>query len=65
MKKPPRCPHCKERIIKVLEYDHVIYVFDPVSGTYKADDGDLEINCYYCDAKLYDAFPDGVCNYGK
>jgi len=64
MKKlPPRCPYCKERLTKVLEYDHSIYVFEPNSGTYKADDGELEVHCFYCDANLYDVFPDGACNY--
>ena len=60
---PPRCPYCKERLVKVLEYGNSIYVFEPTSGTYKVDDGELEVRCFYCDAKLYDVFPDGACNF--
>ena len=60
---PPKCPHCKERLEKVLEYSHIIYVFEPTSGTYKADDGELEMHCLNCDAKLYDIFPDGICSF--
>jgi len=60
---PPRCPYCRERLVKVHEDDHSTYVFDPASGTYKVDDGLLEMYCPNCDAKLYDVFPDGVCNF--
>lgn len=64
MKKfPPRCPYCKERLVKVHENDYSTYVFDPLSGTYKVDDGLIEMFCPNCDAKLYDVFPEGVCNY--
>jgi uncharacterized protein with PIN domain len=62
---PPRCPYCKERLVEVHEDDHSTYVFDPSSGTYKFDDGELESYCPHCDAELYDVFPDGVCNYTK
>ena len=60
---PPRCPYCKERLVKVHENDHSTYVFDRTSGTYKVDDGLLEVYCPHCDAKLYDVFLDGACNY--
>ena len=60
---PPRCPYCKERLVKVHENDYSTYVFDPASGTYKVEDGLIEMFCPSCDAKLYDVFPEGVCNY--
>ena len=49
--------------MKVRENDYSTYVFDPASGTYRVDDGLLEIFCPNCEAKLYDVFPDGACNY--
>ena len=66
MKKlPPKCPNCKKRLYEVLENDYNTYVFDVESGTYKHHDwkGYLEMFCPYCDAKLFDVFEDGVCNY--
>jgi len=49
--------------VKVHENDYGTYIFDPASGTYKNDDGWIEMYCPNCDAKLYDVFPDGVCNF--
>ena len=64
MKKlPPKCPCCRKRLAKVFENDYSTYTFDPESGTYKNSDGYLEMFCPHCDAKLYDMFEDGVCNY--
>jgi hypothetical protein len=64
-KSPPKCPYCKRRLEEVLENDYSTYVFDLVSGTYKQhkSKGVIEMFCPYCDAELYDVFPDGVCNY--
>lgn len=62
-KSPPRCPYCKKQLGKVHEDSHSTYVFDPDSGNYKFDDGELEPYCPNCDAQLYDIFPDGACNY--
>jgi hypothetical protein len=52
-------------LVEVLENDYRTYVFDPASATYREHGwkGEIEISCPYCDAKLYDVFPDGVCNY--
>lgn len=66
MKKlPPKCPHCKKRLVEVFENEYNTYVFDPASAIYKTHrwKGEIEIFCPYCDAELYDVFPDGVCNY--
>ena len=60
---PPRCPYCGERLVKVGEDGRSSYVFDPTSGTYRFDDGDLEPYCPHCEAELYDVFPEGACNY--
>ena len=51
--------------MKVHENDYSTYVFDRTSGTYKVDDGLLEVYCPNCDAQLYDVFPDGACNYAS
>jgi len=63
--KPPKCPYCKKTLDEVFENDYRTYVFDAVSGTYRDHDwkGELEMFCPNCSAKLYDIFPDGVCNY--
>jgi hypothetical protein len=52
-------------LVEVLENDYRTYVFDSASATYREHGwkGEIEISCPYCDAKLYDVFPDGVCNY--
>jgi uncharacterized protein with PIN domain len=66
MKKlPPKCPHCKKRLVEVFENEYSTYIFDPASAIYKTHKwkGVIEIFCPYCDAELYDVFPDGVCNY--
>jgi hypothetical protein len=66
MKKfPPRCPYCRKRLFEVLENDYCTYVFNSASGTYKQHEwkGEIEMFYQYCDGKLYDVFPDGVCNY--
>jgi hypothetical protein len=66
MKKlPPKCPYCKKRLVEVFENEYKTYIFDPVSAIYKAHEwkGEAKIFCPYCDAELYDVFPDGVCNY--
>jgi hypothetical protein len=60
---PPRCPCCEKQLDKVHEDVHSTYVFDPVSGTYEFDDGELEPYCPNCDAELYNIFPEGTCNY--
>jgi len=62
---PPRCPRCKEPLVEVFENEYNTYVFDPASTTYRLHEwkGETEIFCPYCNAKLYDVFPDGVCNY--
>jgi len=64
-KLPPKCPSCEEPLFEVFENEYNTYVFDPASGTYKEHDlkGDMEIRCPNCNAKLWDIFPDGVCNY--
>jgi len=66
MKKlPPKCSSCEEPLFEVFENEYNTYVFDPASGTYKEHDwkGDMEIRCPNCNAKLWDIFPEGVCNY--
>jgi uncharacterized protein with PIN domain len=66
MKKlPPRCPYCQKQLDEVLENEYNTYVFDSASGTYKEHEckGYLEMFCPDCNAKLFDVFPDGVCNY--
>ncbi len=62
---PPRCPYCRNRLAEVFENDYRTWVFEPISGTYKEHEfkGELVMFCPHCDAKLYDVFPDGVCNY--
>ena len=60
---PPKCPYCKKLLLKVFESDYTTYVFDPESGRYDGSGGYLEMFCPNCDAKLYDVFPNGVCNY--
>jgi DNA-directed RNA polymerase subunit RPC12/RpoP len=62
---PPICPYCGKRLVEVLENDYSTYVFEPDSGTYKLHEskGYLEMFCPYCEAKLHDVFPDGVCNH--
>lgn len=62
---PPKCPYCKKQLQKVLEDTYETYVFDITSGTYKVDDGVSEPHCPHCHAKLYDVFPDGICNYSS
>jgi len=66
MKKiPPKCPSCEQRLVEVFENEYNTYIFDPSSGTYREHQwkGEIEMFCPYCNAKLYDVFPDGVCNY--
>lgn len=57
--------NCKKRLVEVFENEYNTYVFDSVSGTYKEHEwkGEIEIFCPYCNTKLYEVFPDGVCNY--
>jgi DNA-directed RNA polymerase subunit RPC12/RpoP len=63
-KSPPRCPSCKTRLVEVFENEYNTYVFDPTSGAYKMHEtkGDIDIRCPNCDIKLFDVFPEGVCN---
>jgi hypothetical protein len=65
MKLPPKCPCCEEILFEVFENEYSTYVFDSASGTYKEPDwkGDMEIHRPNCSAKLWDTFPEGVCNY--
>ena len=66
MKKlPPKCPGCGQRLVEVFENEYNTYVFDLSSGAYREHEwkGEMEILCPNCDAKLFDVFPDGVCNY--
>ena len=62
---PPKCPFCEEAILEVFENEYNTYIFDSTSGTYKEHEwkGDMEIRCPNCNAKLWDVFPEGVCNY--
>jgi len=62
---PPRCPACGKLLEEVFENEYNTYIFDSVSATYKKHEwkGEIEIFCPYCNAKLYDVFPNGVCNY--
>jgi len=62
---PPKCASCEEPLFEVFENEYNTYVFDSASGTYKEHDwkGDMEIRCPNCNAKLWDIFPEGVCNY--
>jgi phage FluMu protein Com len=62
---PPKCASCEEPLFEVFENEYNTYVFDSASGTYKKHDwkGDMEIRCPNCNAKLWDIFPEGVCNY--
>lgn len=64
-KLPPRCPYCKSRLVEVFENEYNTYVFDSASGAYKQHEwkGEIEMFCPCCNAKLYDVFPEGVCNY--
>lgn len=64
-KLPPKCPHCKKRLVEVFKNEYNTYVFDPASATYKTHEwkGEIEFFCPYCNAKLHDIFPLGVCNY--
>ena len=65
MKFPPKCPCCEESLFEVFENEYNTYVFDSASGTHEEHDwkGDMEIRCSNCNAKLWDIFPKGVCNY--
>jgi sarcosine oxidase delta subunit len=61
----PKCPYCRKRLAEVFENEYNTYIFDPASAMYRKHEwkGEIEIFCPYCDAELYDVFPDGVCNY--
>lgn len=59
---PPRCPECGANLFRVAENTYETYTFDYEKGLYVSD-GESESKCLNCDAKLYDVFPDGVCNY--
>jgi phage FluMu protein Com len=65
MKLPPKCPCCEELLFEVFENEYNTYVFDSASGAYKKHDvkGDMEIRCPNCNTKLWDIFPEGVCDY--
>ena len=59
---PPRCPECGANLFLVPETTYETYKWDAEKGVYKAD-GWSETKCRDCGSKLYDVFPDGVCNY--
>jgi len=61
---PPRCPYCGSNLFRVLENVYETYTFDPETGKYKQEVMDASPpTCPDCYAKLWDVFPDGVCNY--
>ena len=62
MKKPPRRPYCKERLVKVRENNYSTK-FLTLYQERKFGDGIIEMYCRNCAARLYDVFPDGVCTY--
>ena len=65
MFKPPKCPCCGYPLNIVYENVYETWFFDEKTGTYKenTDSCDIEIRCPNCHCKLYDVFPEGVCNF--
>jgi hypothetical protein len=63
VQKPPKCHVCGKILDVVYENEYWTYTFDESTRGYKGNWVDIEIRCPYCNAKLYDVFPDGVCNY--
>ncbi|MBW2968810.1 hypothetical protein KY314_01695 [Candidatus Woesearchaeota archaeon] len=63
--KIPNCPNCGKKLNKVFENEYLTYAFNPETGKYKSEEekGYLEMTCPYCEVKLFDIFPNGVCNY--
>ena len=59
---PPRCPYCGANLFRVKETTYETYTWNAEKGVYESD-GEAEIKCPDCDAKLNDVFPNGVCNY--
>jgi len=63
--RPPKCPNCEEPLESVYENVYETWCFDPKTGTYSENPHvcDMEIRCPNCNAKLWDVFPEGACNY--
>lgn len=61
----PVCWYCKRELVCVKENVYEKYTFDKITGTYKgqAFDGDIEILCPNCNSDVSETFTDGVCNY--
>ncbi len=60
---PPKCSACEKPLWVVYEHEYWSYGFDERTGTYKGNLDVVEIRCPDCNAKLYDVFPEGACNY--
>ena len=63
--KPPKCPNCGKELTNVIEdVSQVIYNWNPENFYIEKEySGKLTNLCPFCNADLYDLFPDGVCNY--
>jgi len=61
--KPPKCSSCGKPLWAVYEHEYWTYSFDERTGIYKENLDAVEIRCTDCNAKLYDVFPEGACNY--
>lgn len=61
---PPSCPSCEKPLFTVYELVDEVYVFNAQTGRYDGPVGEtMEIRCSTCNCKLWEALPDGACNY--
>lgn len=61
--KPPRCHSCNNLLYTVYENEGWTYFFNRKSGRYSRELVVVDILCPDCNAKLWDEFPEGTCNY--
>jgi DNA-directed RNA polymerase subunit RPC12/RpoP len=59
----PRCHRCGKPAEAVYQNEYWTYSYNEDTGKYDSSLVDMEIRCPFCNAKLWDEFPDGVCNY--
>lgn len=59
----PKCHRCGKPLEQVYENEYWTYSYNEEKGKYEPELVDMEIRCPDCNAKLWEEFPDGVCNY--